>query len=69
MVGCLIRGWDIFHGGSFQTGDFNNQSVNLTPVVRFFAAAKNPPTSAGYLRVVLRILGGTRLSRRLKIGQ
>jgi hypothetical protein len=29
----------------------DNQSVNLSPVFRFFAVAKNPPTSAGYLRV------------------
>ena len=27
----------------------DNQSVNLSPVVRFFAVAKNPPTFAGYL--------------------
>ena len=24
-----------------------NKSLNLSPVVRFFAGAKNPPTSAG----------------------
>jgi hypothetical protein len=32
--------------------DFDNQSMNLAPVVRFFAAAKTPPASAGYLIVV-----------------
>jgi len=46
-VGCVVGGQDIFRGGHFQARDFNNQSLNLTPVVRFFAAAKNPPTSAG----------------------
>jgi hypothetical protein len=30
-VGCVIKGWDIFRGGRFQTRDFDNQS--LQPMV------------------------------------
>jgi hypothetical protein len=45
----MVEGLDIFRAGRLQAGDFNNQSVNLSSAVRFFAVAKNPPTSAGYL--------------------
>ena len=60
--GCFLRfvfkrGMDARSGmgnssrRTFSGRVFNNQSVNLTSVVRFFAVAKNPPTSAGEPRV------------------
>ncbi len=49
--GCSFEGLEVFRGGRFQSEVFNNKSVNLPPGVRFFAVAKTPPTSAGYLRV------------------